>query len=204
MDVFTLMASNMEESVLPAQHIMRNITLLTFMIPVGIMSSTQIMVGNNIGANKIPVAKAYAKTGVKTACIWALSTVLLLIIIRKPFVGVFSEDDSVKAIIWTAFPLMLVYVFVDCVQCVGQGIIRGLGKQGKASIGTVTGYWLIGIPVSLLAVFQLDWGILGLWLGPALAISFNFCFYFALVTRSNWEQIAEEAKLRRSKETTVA
>ena len=39
---------------------MRNITLLTFMIPVGIMVAATVLVGNNVGANRINVAKAYA------------------------------------------------------------------------------------------------------------------------------------------------
>jgi Na+-driven multidrug efflux pump len=87
--------------------------------------------------------------------------------------------------------MVLGYVLVDCVQCVGQGIIRGLGKQGKASIGTVVGYWVIGIPLSLIGVFGLKWGMAGLWLGPVFAISFNFCFYFSLIIRTDWQQIAD-------------
>lgn len=82
---------------------------------------------------------------------------------------------------------MLVYVLMDCVQCVGQGMIRGLGKQGVSSIGTVIGYWFIGIPISLLCVFVLDWGIVGLWLGPTAAITFNLCFYFAMVVKTDWQ-----------------
>jgi Na+-driven multidrug efflux pump len=87
--------------------------------------------------------------------------------------------------------MVLGYVLVDCIQCVGQGIIRGLGKQGKASIGTVVGYWGIGIPLSLIGVFGLKWGMAGLWLGPVFAISFNFCFYFSLIIRTDWQQIAD-------------
>ena len=73
---------------------------------------------------------------------------------------------------------MLTYVLIDCIQCVGQGMIRGLGKQGAASIGTVIGYWVIGIPISLLAVFKFDWGIVGLWLGATIGIFLNFCYYY--------------------------
>ena len=95
---------------------------------------------------------------------------------------------------------MLIYVFIDCVQCVGQGMIRGLGKQGVASIGTVIGYWVIGIPLSLLAVFKFDWGIVGLWLGPSIAILFNFCYYFLMITRTDWQKVADEAIARRKKD----
>jgi Na+-driven multidrug efflux pump len=60
MDVFTLIASYMTEKELSTQTIMRNITLLTFMIPCGIQIAAGILVGNNIGANKIILGKAYA------------------------------------------------------------------------------------------------------------------------------------------------
>ncbi len=96
MDVFTLIASNMGDSnILTAQHIMRNIVLLTFMIPVGIMISSQVMVGNNIGANKVATAKAYGVMCFKTAIIWALITVLLLILFKGPFTGLFSGDPLI-------------------------------------------------------------------------------------------------------------
>ena len=58
MDVFTIIAANIPDSppeIVNAQHIMRTMTLLTFMIPVGIVVSATILVGNNIGANKVKV-----------------------------------------------------------------------------------------------------------------------------------------------------
>ncbi len=79
-------------------------------------------------------------------------------------------------------------------------MIRGLGKQGAASIGTVIGYWVIGIPFALFAVFKLEWGIIGLWLGPSLAILFNFFYYFVMVVRTDWQKVADAAEARRQKE----
>lgn len=49
-DIFTLMASYMSINDLAAQTVLRNIGLLTFMIPVGIAISSMILVGNMIGA----------------------------------------------------------------------------------------------------------------------------------------------------------
>ena len=92
MDIFTLIATEMPPGVLTAQHIMRNITLLTFMIPVGIMASAGIMVGNNIGANKVATAKAYGMMCFKTGLIWALCTIALLTLFKSPFTGLFSSE----------------------------------------------------------------------------------------------------------------
>lgn len=203
MDVFTLIASYMPDKELSAQTIMRNITLLTFMIPVGIQVAATVLTGNNVGGNRIAVAKAYAGMCVKTAIIWAMGTIFLLVLFKTPFTGLFTTDDSVFAIIGKAYPVILIYVFFDCVQCCGQGIIRGLGKQGAASIGTVIGYWVLGVPIACVAVFVLNWGIVGLWIGPTVAIAFNFSFYYLMVLRTDWQKVADDAAARRAKEKTA-
>jgi Na+-driven multidrug efflux pump len=90
MDVFTIIAAQIPSpngEVVNAQHIMRTMTLLTFMIPVGIVVSATILVGNNVGANRIAIGKAYAITCVKTAAVWAVATVLLLVLFQDPFIG---------------------------------------------------------------------------------------------------------------------
>ena len=69
-------------------------------------------------------------------------------------------------------------------------MIRALGKQGIASIATVVGYWIIGIPLSILCVFGWDLGIQGLWYGPSAAVTFNYFLYFFIVMKSNWNEIA--------------
>lgn len=95
MDVFTLISTYMATKVISAQHIMRNVTLLTFMIPVGIQVAASILVGNNVGANRVVVGQEYAKMCVKTAVAWALGTILLLVLFREQFLSVFSTDAEV-------------------------------------------------------------------------------------------------------------
>ena len=48
-DVFTQMASLLTETDTAAQTILRNIGLFTYMIPVGLMSSTNYLIGMYIG-----------------------------------------------------------------------------------------------------------------------------------------------------------
>lgn len=55
-DIFTLIASYMNGQALAAQTILRNISALFFMIPMGLAIPTGILVGNNIGAMNIKIA----------------------------------------------------------------------------------------------------------------------------------------------------
>jgi Na+-driven multidrug efflux pump len=45
---------------LAAQTVLRNIGLLTYMIPVGLAISSVVLVGNMIGANNVKGARLYA------------------------------------------------------------------------------------------------------------------------------------------------
>jgi Na+-driven multidrug efflux pump len=65
------------------------------MIPIGFNVAAMILVGNNIGGNKVAVGKAYAHLCVRSAACWAISTIALLVLFRSSFVGVFSDNAEV-------------------------------------------------------------------------------------------------------------
>ena len=52
-DIFTLISSYMGETAIACQTVLRSITLLFSMIPVGNMSASNILVGNGIGAGDL-------------------------------------------------------------------------------------------------------------------------------------------------------
>ena len=179
---------------LASQTVLKNIGLLSYMIPLGIAIAATILVGNMIGAKDIEGAIIFAKNATYTACIWAIGSVIFLNLLQTPVLHVFSASASVNSIIESAFPIISLFVFFDCVQGVGQGIICGLGKQGIASIVPIIGYWVLGIPTSLVAVFYFDYGIVGLWTGPTVAIIFNFIFYYVIIIKTDWTLIALDAE----------
>lgn len=107
------------------------------MIPVGIASSSNITVGNNIGLGKVKVARYYAKICALTALICALISVALMNLMRPSFISMFTSSEIVNNIVNEAYTLLSFFVFFNCLQGIATGIIRGLGKQGLASAGTV-------------------------------------------------------------------
>lgn len=81
-DIFTLIASYMSIEDLAAQTVLRNIGLLTFMIPVGLSTAAVILVGNMIGAKNIQGAVIYAKMISLTGVIWAVGSVLFINVLQ--------------------------------------------------------------------------------------------------------------------------
>ena len=113
--MFTLIASYMSVDDLAAQTVLRNIGLITFMIPVGIAISGIILVGNNIGSKNIEAAITYAKYCTLTGFIWAFASVLVINLAQTPIIGVFSSSPTVNDKIQQAFAVISIFVFFDCV-----------------------------------------------------------------------------------------
>lgn len=127
-DIFTIIASYMSVEAIAAQTVLRNIALLFFMIPVGISSSTNILVGNNIGACHVDKSKFYAKMCILAGVLWGVLSVLITYLMQSVIISIFSSSVTVNALILDAYFLLSVFIFFDCVQAVGTGVIRGLGK----------------------------------------------------------------------------
>jgi MATE family multidrug resistance protein len=53
---------------------------------------------------------------------------------------------------------------------VATGILRGAGDTRVPMLTTLGGYWLFGLPLSLLLGFRTDLGAVGLWWGLAAAL----------------------------------
>lgn len=76
-----------------AQTVLRNIGMILFMIPVGIAIATNVLVGNNIGANRLDLAKYYAKMCFTAGLIWAILSVAVVAILQKQIVAIFTDDQ---------------------------------------------------------------------------------------------------------------
>ena len=50
-------------------------------------------------------------------------------------------------------------------QAVGAGVLRGLGDTRVPLIAMLSGYWLIGVPISVFLGFRTALGPQGLWWG---------------------------------------
>jgi len=55
--------------------------------------------------------------------------------------------------------------------------------------------------MSLLCVFKLDQGIVGLWVGATIAVAFNTCAYYYLFSKMDIEGLIADAKARQAKDT---
>ena len=85
----------------------------------------------------------------------------------------------------------------------GLSVIRGSGKQASGAIFTLTGYWLLGIPLAYFFALHRDMGIRGLWIGPTAACAYLTLMYTILIMCINWPALFTEIKERRDAENAL-
>ena len=52
-------------------------------------------------------------------------------------------------------------------------------------------YWVVGIPLSLFAMFVCDLELEGVWYGPTTAVAINYIFYTYMLRKQDWPTMIE-------------
>jgi Na+-driven multidrug efflux pump len=64
----------------------------------------------------------------------------------------------------------------------------------------MSGYWIVGIPLSCLFVFKYDMSLNGLWIGPTFACAYITACMAYLVLRIDWDSLVASINERNEKE----
>jgi MATE family multidrug resistance protein len=144
---------------------------LTFMVPLGVGAAAAVRVGRAVGARDQPKAKQAARAAFVCGMGFMSVTAFLFLAVPRLLAGLFTTDLGVIAIAGVLIPVAGVFQIFDGAQAVGAGILRGLGDTRAPLIGMIAGYWLIGLPVSLLLGFHTHLRAAGLWWGFVASLS---------------------------------
>jgi multidrug resistance protein, MATE family len=96
-DIFTLIASYLAIEIVAAQTILRSIGLITFMLPVGISSACNTLVGNSVGEGSSYKAVLYYNTCMVLSVILAIIQVILLVSLKDLWVLLFTDQELIAA-----------------------------------------------------------------------------------------------------------
>src|SRR5207237_4831910 len=155
---------------LAAHQVAITLAALTFMVPLGVGAAASVRVGQAIGAGDASRARAAAHAayicGVGFMCVTALAFLLA----PKMLASMMTNDPAVVAIAATLIPVAGVFQVFDGGQAVGAGVLRGIGDTRAALISMASGYWLLGLPISLWLGFRTTLREVGLWYGFVVSL----------------------------------
>lgn len=128
---------------------------LFLVISIGIGSSSGIILGNLLGANKIEKAKKYAKKYIITVLFVSLFMGIMLMVISPIIVNQFRVNESVK--IDTKYILMILGFMLPIITfnyLSIVGILRSGGDTLFCMLIDAGAVWLVGVPLSYLGAYM--------------------------------------------------
>jgi len=147
-----------------------NLASITFMVPLGLSAAAAVVVGHAVGRRDRAGAAEAARAALFVAVSFMSCTAAAFLLLPGPLARVYTGVPEVLAMATLLLPLAGVFQVFDGIQVTSIGILRGLGDTRTPMLTGILGFWLVGLPVSLVLAFRMGRGPAGLWWGLVLGL----------------------------------
>ncbi|KAL3838977.1 hypothetical protein ACJIZ3_023568 [Penstemon smallii] len=135
-----------------------NTAATVWMIPFGLSCAVSTRVSNELGAGHPRAARCAVHLVLVMAISEGILVGLVLILIRNIWGYAYSNETEVVSYVATMMPILASSNFMDGLQCVLSGTVRGCGWQKIGAFINLGSYYLVGIPTAILLAFVLKIG----------------------------------------------
>jgi MATE family multidrug resistance protein len=157
---------------------------VAFMLPLGISQAATVRVGLAAGRGDARGAALAARASLLLGVLCTLATAAVLLAMPQTLIGVFldSAEPDTPAVLAAGVSFLAVaalFQLVDGGQVIAMGCLRGLKDTRVPMLIAAVGYWLVGVPLSVLLGFPLGLEGVGIWLGLAAGLAAAALMLFA-------------------------
>jgi putative MATE family efflux protein len=176
------------DAALAARVYILNISMICFLFTVAIAQGTQLLVARYIGAKQYDKALKRGLKTLKIAVIVSAAVSLVVALIGKPTLAVFTTDANIIAI---ALPVLWAIVFIEPGRAMNIVLMGSLKSVGDVRFPVVIGIicmWGIAVVFSYFFGITLGLGLLGIWLAQGLDEWVRGCFALKRWVSKPWEK----------------
>jgi MATE family multidrug resistance protein len=148
-----------------AHQVALTLASLTFMVPLGVSGAAAVRVGHAVGAGDATRARGAAAAALLSGAAFMTATGAVFLLLPGALAAMFTDVAEVRELAQRLIPVAGFFQVFDGLQVVGIGVLRGTGDTRTPMVVGILGFWLIGMPVSLVLAFPLGLGPVGLWWG---------------------------------------
>ncbi|KAI9728237.1 MAG: hypothetical protein M1828_004698 [Chrysothrix sp. TS-e1954] len=200
---------------LAAQSLLGTITALTFQIPFPMSIAASTRIAHLVGGGLAPEAKLAARVALTASVFVGIFNMILLSSLRYQIPRLFTYDREVVKTVAQILPLISTFQLFDAVAANCNGILRGIGRQSIGGYVALFAYYIVrsytknlrlerndinrtqvALPLSFGTGFGLNWGLAGLWCGPAVALFLVSVIECWFILNTSWEKAVEDAEAR--------
>ncbi|WP_102274910.1 MATE family efflux transporter [Cytobacillus massiliigabonensis] len=167
----TLFMSEYDTATIAAHQAALNFSSFLYMVPLSISMALTIVVGFEVGANRLKHAKEYSWIGVSIAVFMAFVCGVILLFFRPEVAGIYTKDPVVIKLTAQFLIFAIFFQLSDAIQASVQGALRGYKDVNITFIMSLISYWIIGLPVGYYLANYTSWGAFGYWVGLIIGLA---------------------------------
>jgi len=161
----TVMMGWVGSNSLAANQIALSMSVLTFMIVIGIASATTIRVSHQLGAGNFVGARKAGFASMHLALSFMMITGICFIAFRNKLPLLFNDEPQVVAIAAQLFIVAGIFQIFDGLQAVSMAALRGLADTTRPMLISFVSYVIVCLSVGYTLSFVVGLGAVGIWMG---------------------------------------
>lgn len=143
--LISLLIASLGEITVAAHQVALNYTSLLFMLPLSLAMALTVRVGNTLGQGRAQKARMVAWNGVSISVAVAVFNSATVWLTADAAIGLYTHDQSVKALTLSLVGLAMLYQVSDALQVNLAGALRGYKDTRVVMLITMLAYWLVGL-----------------------------------------------------------
>jgi MATE family multidrug resistance protein len=168
-----IMIGWISEFALAAHQVAINVASVTYMIATGISAGGSIAVGDALGRKNKKDLNDAGRAALILGAAFMGFCALVLAVFAPDIIALYTNDTQVASMAIYLFYIAAFFQLSDGIQCVGLGVLRGIGDTKIPTIITIIAYWGIGIPFGYYFGFTLNWSLYGVWFALLLGLTLS-------------------------------
>ncbi|XP_035417088.2 multidrug and toxin extrusion protein 2-like [Cygnus atratus] len=181
---------------LSAQSIIYEVSVVAFMIPLGLGTAASVQVGNALGAGDVETSKRSSSTSLLCTGLFCVAMGAILAATKDVLGYIFTSDTEIVDLVAWVMPVYVVFHLFEAMCGACSGVLRGIGKQKFGAILNAVSYYGMGLPLAVVLLFVARIGVIGLWLSMLVCVTMLCTCFVVYISRMDWRKAAEEAQHR--------
>ncbi|KGK90014.1 multidrug transporter MatE [Desulfosporosinus sp. HMP52] len=177
--VVALLMSTFNTVTIAAHQVAMNFATMLYMVPLSISSALTILVGFEVGANRLRDARQYSYLGMGMSIGMACICASILLLFSKEVAALYSKEAEVIKMAQHFLIYALFFQLSDAIAAPIQGTLRGYKDVNITFLMACISYWGIGLPAGYYMANNTPLGASGYWIGLILGLAVSAVSLFA-------------------------
>jgi MATE family multidrug resistance protein len=165
----SVLCARLGATLLAAHQVTLDLNAFVYMVPAGLSYAAMIRVGQAAGRNELSGVQRSTNATLLLALSYSAVAAVVFLCFARQLASLYTNDAHVVTAAVPLFWLCSALILADAAFVVQAAAFTGLGDTRTPLWVSLLCNWVVGMPVAYLLAFPLQHGVIGLWMGRAVA-----------------------------------